>query len=183
MKRLLVILAIIMLSFLCYACATEPESSSIAVYCLPSSLQEIKEDAFAGTPVEVLFLPNGFLHISDRAFEEAQFLTDVYIPGTTTYISDSAFSKNQSFIVHGIDHSYAKDWAERHGIIFVIDNVWCGDVEQKDERQNNEERETHQSVIEKQKTKLQPNSRNDYRTRCRRTQDCPELNPIDYRFP
>lgn len=185
-KRIIILLGMLFASLLFSlptAYASEAEINSQTTYIFPSSLQEIEEDAFSGTAAEVVIFPDGFLHIEENAFSGARNLTDVYIPESVEYIADTAFSIASDLKIHGIDESYAKEWAERHHIPFVADDIWS--ALPKDGSSLNV-----QGISWKRKvTAVNPekmvavHERSEDEIESRRPQDRPELNPIDYRFP
>lgn len=157
--------------------------SEDSTYILPADLVTIEEEAFANTPVETVILPEGFQSLEDSAFEDASQLTDIYIPPTTNYIADTAFPKNTEMTIHGVEGSYAEDWAEEHHIPFVNENIWRLIL-------NNGRSVTTPDVlidflyqtVNPQKT-IKPVPRAEDEDESKRPQDRPELNPIDYRFP
>ena len=123
------------------------------------------------------------MQIGEKAFDKAWRLTDVYIPGTTHFIADSAFHISTDLTIHGIDGSYAEDWAYSHEIPFVVDNVWNVIV------QSGRTHNTRTDPIKRYIATLvliilyEFFRLSFYEVRSRRPQDRPELNPIDYRFP
>ena len=94
------------------------------MFKFPSSLLIIEDEAFEGTSVENVILPDGLISIGSGAFEGIDALTGVYIPSSVTYIAESAFAMTADLTIHGIDESYAEDWAEHQGIPFVVDDIW-----------------------------------------------------------
>ena len=130
-KKLNIIMLIIVI-FLFFSfpivLADETATESQGTFILPASLQVIEEDAFSGTAVETAILPEGLLEIDENAFEGTQ-LKDVFIPDTTESIADTAFDNIPDLTIHGLDGSYAKDWAEDHHIPFVEDNIWTPAVQ------------------------------------------------------
>lgn len=154
-----------------------------STFLLPDSLQIVGDEAFSGTAVETVIFPDGFLQIGERVFDKARHLTDVYIPKTTEYIADSAFPITTNLTIHGIDDSYAKDWAHRHEIPFVIDDIWnvfvlTGISHNTHKKPINQFISTIVLII------IFSFFRSCYfELRSRRPQDRPELYPIEYRFP
>lgn len=179
---LFVLFSVITFFSLLTAYADELENKQ-AVFVLPLSLQEIEEEAFFDTAVETVVFPEGLLRIGEKAFDKAWHLTDVYIPVTTECIADSAFSSSSNLKIHGIDGSYANEWANKQEIPFVVDNIW--DIIVRSGRMNN----TRTNPIKRYVTTLvliilfEAFRYSYYEVRSRRPQDRPELNPIDYRFP
>lgn len=117
------IIVTLLLFFFTVALADETGTESQGRFTLPASLQVVEEDAFSGTAVETAILPEGLLEIDENAFEGTQ-LKDVFIPDTTESIADTAFDNIPDLTIHGLDGSYAKEWAEEHHIPFVEDNIW-----------------------------------------------------------
>ena len=158
----------------------ESESNT---YTLPTELVTIEEEAFANTPVETVILPDGFQSLEDSAFDGASHLSDIYIPPSTEYIADTAFPENADLTIHGVEGSYAEDWAEEHHIPFVNENIWKLILD------NGRSVTTPDLLIDlmyrtsnPQKT-IKPVPRAEDEDESKRPQDRPELNPIDYRFP
>lgn len=152
-------------------------------FLLPDSLQIVGDEAFSGTAVETVIFPDGFLQIGERAFDTARHLTDVYIPKTTEYIADSAFPITSKLTLHGIDGSYAKDWANRHDIPFVVDDIWNVCIARGNSH-NTQTNPIYRFIATIVLIILFSFLRSCYyELRSRRPQDRPELNPIDYRFP
>lgn len=152
-------------------------------YLLPSLLLEIEEEAFSGTDVQTVILPYNFLYIGENAFQGASSLSDAYIPPTTEYIADSAFPENADFVIHGVEDSYAQDWAEEHKVSFIVENIWksmLDDGKTVSGRQLG--MDFRYRTINPERT-IQLYSRSDDYGESKRPQDRPELNPIDYRFP
>lgn len=165
------------------AFAKEKEINAHDIFILPFSLQEIEEEAFANTAADTVIFPDGLLQIGKKAFEGVCNLIDIYIPESVEFIADTAFSLTSNLTIHGVNGSYAQDWAEKHSIPFVVDDIW--NVFTLSGNSNN--------------TKTNPINRFIativliilfslfkscyYELRSRRPQDRPELNPIDYRFP
>lgn len=153
------------------------------LFTLPSSLLIIEDEAFEGVAAQTVVFPDGLQSIGKGAFANASSLKEVYIPDSTQYIGDSAFSVNSGLTIHGIDGSYAKDWANKHEIPFVIDDVWSVFVPSgrfSNTLPNPVSRPvaTIILVILFELFRL-----NYYGVRSRRPQDRPELYPINYRFP
>ena len=181
----ILVIAIMMFNLQCFALAEQPQylNQAGAAFVFPSSLQLIEDEAFEGTAVNTLVFQNGLLRVEKDAFAENHGLTDVYIPPTAQYISDTAFSLSLNLTIHGVEGSYANEWADEHNITFVEDNIWSLIL-------NNGTR----VVVDKPRAKsLFKTIRSDDSAKLvsktkengesKRPQDRPELNPIDYRFP
>ena len=165
------------------ASAEETEAGNGGTFKLPASLLVIEDEAFAGTAAQTVILPEGLESIGAGAFEDVPTLKDVYIPNTTTYIADSALTVTPDLTIHGIDNSYAKDWAHEHEIPFVVDDIWTkvvqsGWVPTVRVERTNLYIATIVLIILFEFFRL-----GYYEVRSRRPQDRPDLYPIEYRFP
>ena len=88
-------------------------------FALPSSLQTIEEEAFAGTAIENFEFPAALTDVGDRAFADISALESVTIPPTEELtISDTAF-EGSDVLIRGEEGSYAQEWAERNGVPFL----------------------------------------------------------------
>lgn len=159
---------------------TNPDDS--ATFKLPSSLVTIENEAFEGTAVETVVLPDGLIDIGPGAFEAVATLKDVYIPDTTTYIADSAFAITSDLTIHGVEGSYAKEWAYRHEVSFVADNIWTVTSQIRDAH-NLQINPAYWQYITLLVLIISIAFYVFYDYRSRRPQDRQELNPIDYCFP
>lgn len=87
------------------------------VFVLPTGLQEVEEQAFAGnTSISKLVIPSGVKSIGREAFADCTGLTEVSIAGTEVSIDKDAFlncSKDVVFYAH--EGSSAMLWAMSHG--------------------------------------------------------------------
>jgi len=154
-----------------------------AVYTLPLSLLKIEDEAFSNTAAEKLIFPDGLVYIGEEAFSDAWKLTVVYIPETTKYIADTAVPNNASIEIHGINGSYAEDWAKKRGIPFVEENIWRPILDNGNTVSIQELGVDffYRTVNPKRIIKIVPRAEDEDESK--RPQDRPELNPIDYRFP
>lgn len=162
--------------------ADELEISIQATFTLPLSLQVIEEDAFSDTAAEAIILPEGFQEIGDKVFAEMPKLTDVYIPETIEYISDSAFSSTDKLTIHGIADSYATEWASRHDIPFLVDDVWNVIILNAPSYSKINLICRYFDII-MLIALIALCRRGKYFERNKRPQELPELNPIEYCFP
>lgn len=185
-KRVFLLLAMLLLMELLsfgIVLAEEHEAYSHIKFILPLSLQEIEEEAFENTPVETVIFPDGLLRIREKAFEGAWNLIDIYIPDSLEFIADSAFPIASNLTIHGIDGSYAKDWAHRHEIPFVIDDIWNVFV-LRGNSHNTQTKPINRFIATIVLIIIFSFFRSCYyELRSRRPQDRPELYPIEYRFP
>ena len=189
MKRKIVLILMVLMAVLILpphisgAAADSISGESSPTFRFPSSILVIEDEAFEGTAVQQVILPEGLLSIGERAFENAPFLTDVYIPGTTEYIADSAFSMTATLTVHGIDGSYAMEWARRNEVPFVVDDIWNGFALKGKVHHPQHDPISGFITIVVLLIAFWFIRSCDYERRSRRPQDRQELNPIDYRFP
>ena len=153
-----------------------------ATYILPLSLQEIEEGAFSDTAAEEIIFPDGLIRIGENTFIGSK-LTDVFIPESTVDIAESAFSITSGFVIHGVKGSYAEEWAQKHRIRFVEENIWklILDNRKTVSMQGLEIDFLSRTVHPDRIIKIVP--RTEDVDESKRPQDRPELNPIDYRFP
>ena len=128
MNKSIINLMIILFAIMCFALPTaiadEMAKKPQANFLFPLSLQEIEDEAFSDTAAEEVVFPDGLVYIGENAFSGARKLTDVYIPKSTKYIAESAFSATSNFLIHGIKGSYAEEWAKKHRVPFVDENIW-----------------------------------------------------------
>ena len=182
-NQFLIMLLIVLLFPFPTALAGERDNDVKAAFVLPSSLQLIEDGAFSNIAAETVILPDGLLQIGENALDGVRSLTDIYIPDTTEYIADSAISCAQDITIHGTDNSYAKDWAERHGIPFVVDDIWHLFI-LKGMSEDTQTKPMYHYIGTIVLIILFSFFRSCYyELRSRRPQDRSELYPIEYRFP
>ncbi len=83
---------------------------------LPESLKYIDEEAFMGTPFQILYLEDGITHVGARAFMNCSLLSFVYIPQSVTTIGEDAFSGCPNLTICCQTGSAAYQYASEHGI-------------------------------------------------------------------
>lgn len=149
----------------------------------PRALLSIEEEAFSGTALKTVVLPNGFLSIGEQAFENMVSLTDMYIPSTTQNISEMAFSEDSDSLIHGVEDSFVSEWAKTHNVPFVDEEklrmILANDYLARAHRAS---MVSKCQVVIIQKNTQKFNKTNEQNV-SKRPQDRSELNPIDYRFP
>ena len=123
MKRFGIILLILLLSALLSFVYADSYEEAKGTFVLPSSVQIIEDEAFSGTAAEDVILSENVESIGKNAFSENSQLSDIYIPETTVHIADSAFDGSE-VTIHGIEGSYADEWAQEHGVRFVHEDIW-----------------------------------------------------------
>ena len=87
---------------------------------LPASLIEIGESAFEGTALSNISLPDNIETIEDRAFAENDQMFAISIPKTVESIGREAFTDNKKLIIQTETGTYAKYWAQRQGVPYVV---------------------------------------------------------------
>ncbi len=97
--------------------AAYPES--VPVFKLPASLKIIEDEAFEGTAIVSVDLPESVESIGDRAFAGIPGLRVVKIPEKTTYIAATAFAGSNHVMITGVPGSYARTWARENGVPFA----------------------------------------------------------------
>ena len=179
----LLMFVFIMLSSFRLINAEEQKMVSRSAAVMPSYLKEVDEEAFAGTALNTVILPNGLLRIHEKAFADIIHLGDVYIPPTTIYIGEHVFEGSSKPTIHGVKGTFAEKWTKKHRLPFVADNIWC--LLDSGEKSFSTHSSLQAVVVRMPKAKkafLAKYSCNN-KNRSMRPQDRPELNPIDYRFP
>ena len=95
-------------------------SMSVPDMILPAELTAIDAEAFAGTTMQVVRLPQGLKSIGSRAFADCPDLWQILIPASVTSIADDAFTGVEGLIIFGQAGSAAQRFAEAHGYSFVL---------------------------------------------------------------
>jgi len=99
-------------------CEEAAEVVSPPVFKLPASLQVIEDEAFEGTSLFSVELPDSVVTIGERAFSNITTLRDVSIPDSVTYIARSAFTGSDKVTITASPGSYARTWAKENGVPF-----------------------------------------------------------------
>ena len=91
----------------------EDDASRLLV---PSMLQIIDEEAFAGLQVNVIDLRGSRVStIGSRAFADNSRLYRIYLPASVLSIAEDAFEGSAHVALVCSSESYAARWAEEHG--------------------------------------------------------------------
>lgn len=88
------------------------------VFKLPASLQVIEDEAFEGTSLFSVELPDSVVTIGERAFSNISTLHAVSIPDSVTYIARNAFTGSDKVTITASPGSYARTWAKENGVPF-----------------------------------------------------------------
>ena len=89
------------------------------LFSLPAGLTAIEAEAFEGCAFTCVRLPEGVRAIGSRAFADCPNLRHIFIPAETVNIADDAFAGAADLTIHSIRNSYARVYAENHGIAFA----------------------------------------------------------------
>lgn len=92
--------------------------AEIVSFILPSSLISIEDEAFEGTAITNVALPENVETIGDYAFANIKTLKNITIPNKTTYIGKYAFRDSANVTITGAPKGYASAWAHENGIPF-----------------------------------------------------------------
>lgn len=87
---------------------------STPVSNLPASVQIIEDEAFEGTAITNIVLPEDVTTIGERAFAKLSGLRAIKIPMATSYIAKTAFSESNGVIIIAAPDSYARNWAQEN---------------------------------------------------------------------
>ena len=83
---------------------------------LPADLQVIEKDAFRGTDVCEVVVPQGCTSIGQTAFADCASLAVIHIPESVLDIADDAFANSTLACIICAEGSHAASFAEAHGI-------------------------------------------------------------------
>lgn len=106
-----------------------PEDGIITEARLPASVTVIEDEAFEGTALVKVELPESVETIGERAFANISTLCKIRIPVTTSYIASSAFEGSNRTIITAPGNSYARTWAKEHGLPFSPIVMICASVQ------------------------------------------------------
>ena len=101
------------------------EAPAEKAFRLPASLQMIGDEAFEGTAIVSVELPETVETIGERAFAAIPTLHSVKIPDNTREIAETAFAGSNNITLTGTPGSYAKAWARENGVPFAPVAVMC----------------------------------------------------------
>ena len=92
-------------------------------FTLPDEIREIGEDAFAGTDMRIVFIPDGCDSIGSNAFKGCANLVQIRIPDSVKTIGTGIFEGcRHHVLVYGAADSAAEDYCrENDGCTFVTE--------------------------------------------------------------
>jgi len=182
MKKLILILLFVMLSLFAITAYSTEEKGTQNTFELPANLRYIAESAFEGTAAGKVIMSGEVVAIGSGAFAGMNNLTDVYIPASVEFIADDAFENSALEAIHTVKGSRAEDWARKHDIDFVLEDIWDGI--------NINYSYAGLALLiyfccsrVKPVKNIQPVSRTADEGKSMRPQERAELNALDYRFP
>ena len=88
-------------------------------FIIPESVEIIEEEAFEGTAIVKVKLPETVTTIGDRAFANIQTLRSIRIPIETQFIASSAFEGSIGVTINAIPDSYARKYAKAQGLPYA----------------------------------------------------------------
>ncbi len=153
---------------------------------LPLSLVKIDEEAFSGTGLSAVVLPEKVEYVADYAFAKTHALTNLYILSETAEISDRAFSGLARLAIHGSEQGRLREWALSRGYSFVPCEKYIPQTGLRftaDSHSENHSLSALPNPAVPAPAKTRPAQRLAGQERSRRPQERAELHPIDYRFP
>ena len=103
------------------------EEIYIRVLEFPASLEVIEEEAFEGTAIVNVKIPETVTTISDRAFANIPTLRSIRIPLATTQIASNAFAGSNNVTINAAPDSYARKYAKAHGLPFSPVTMFCAE--------------------------------------------------------
>jgi len=84
---------------------------------MPAALKEVQAEAFMGSAMQQITIPDGVTSIGSKAFAECPELIMAVIPDSVEEIADDAFEgSDQVLLLCGSEDSYAAQWAERNEV-------------------------------------------------------------------
>ena len=181
-SRAIIIFCLALLALmLSVACAEENDVLQSA-FVMPASLRRIDDSAFEGTAAIEVILGESVETIGDGVFANMPRLKAVFIPKATKTIADNAFGGNHDVIVFGIAGSYAEEWAETNGFVFIHWDIWAIATWQNGQIRRTEhvlfydalDEQTLVSALRRELTAI---------TQLNSPKEKAEMYPIDYDFP
>ena len=95
------------------------EDQGILAFRLPEALEIIEDEAFEGTAIVSVDLPERVERIGSNAFAHIPTLQHIRIPDATREIAATAFAGSHHVTITGAPNSYARAWAREHDTPFA----------------------------------------------------------------
>ena len=106
-----------------------PDKDSIPKSKLPAYVTVIEDEAFEGTALVKVELPETVRSLGERSFANISTLQEVRIPLATKYIASTAFDGSYRTTITAPANSYAKAYARTHGLPFSPIVMFCASVQ------------------------------------------------------
>ena len=170
MKKALtaVLLCLLVLAALSFACAEEDTGIH-----LPSSLIDLKDEVFAGTAIEEVYLPKTLVAVSDKAFADAKNLEAIHFSGNTLLLQQGGTLR----ISGRRTRSGREKAAAGQGPVFC-----AGQPGHEDDINKKAER-LPAGDGQEDGTSVRPKAAHSAKDEFPYTHGRPELPPVDYCFP
>lgn len=94
-------------------------------FILPASVEIIEEEAFEGTAIIKIELPETVKSVGDRAFANIDTLRSIRIPLATKVIAATAFAGSKNVTINAVPNSYARKFARTQGLPFSPVASFC----------------------------------------------------------
>ena len=88
---------------------------------LPTSLTVIGEEAFEGTALEAVSLPESVVSVGNNAFAGNENLVMVSFPDSLSDLQGNPFSGSPHITLFGSEKSTGRNWARSHGIRYLVE--------------------------------------------------------------
>ena len=182
-RKWLWLVAALSMLFFTFAAHAESVDAPSGTLIFPPSIKIIENGAFQGIAARRVVLPNGAMHIGERAFADSLWLEAVYIPPSVKHIGDAAFNSAEQVTIYGVSGSSADDWAKENGYRFIQEDIWISssfNISQR-ERPVNLSRGAVQDEQSLAATALKGVGADMRFLTC--PKEKPEMYPLDYDFP
>ena len=97
-----------------------PYAYSDSNYIIPEGIMIIGEEAFAGSQLSTIVLPESIVAIEDNAFSYCNSLDDLKIPFSVTNIADNAFAECNALTLIVSQGSHAEEYAISKEMDYVL---------------------------------------------------------------
>lgn len=87
---------------------------------LPASLTHIDDDAFMGTGVKHIVLPESIESIGNKAFSECVYLQTIEFPGNVTEIGENILDGSEQTVILCSSNSTVHEYAKEHRLQFIL---------------------------------------------------------------
>ena len=96
---------------------------------LPESVEIIEDEAFEGTALRKIKLPDSADSVGERAFADIPTLREIRISIKTSYIANNAFEGSERTTIIAPANSYARAYAKNQGIPFSTIVMFCASTQ------------------------------------------------------